>query len=102
MSPPFNLVWGQSVFAVVTATNIVNSSDESLPGNGAVLVTYPNAPTSLANDPLTTDATKIRVTWLAPVFNGGSPVLDYRVSCDFGSGSYQFLQSGITTTSYTT
>jgi len=102
MAPPFSLVWGGSVFAKVTATNIVNSSEESLPGNGAVLVTYPDAPTSLANDPQTTDATKIRITWLAPAFSGGSPVLDYRVSWDLGSGSYQYLQSGITTTSYTT
>ena len=99
---PFNLVWGASVFAKFTATNIVNSSDESTPGNGAILVTYPDAPASVANDALTTDATKVRITWVAPVFNGGTTIIDYRVSWDLGSGSFQYLQSGVTATSYTT
>ena len=46
--PPFDLPWGGSVFAKVVATNIYGSSAESNQGNGAILLTYPDAPTDLA------------------------------------------------------
>jgi hypothetical protein len=35
---PFNLPWGYSIVATVTATNVVGSSDASSPGNGAVIL----------------------------------------------------------------
>jgi hypothetical protein len=34
---PYNLQWGDSIYAKVTATNIVGTSDSSLPGNGAII-----------------------------------------------------------------
>jgi hypothetical protein len=46
---PFNLVWGSSVFAKIIAGNVVGSSEASPIGNGAVILTVPDAPTNLAN-----------------------------------------------------
>ncbi len=54
------------------------------------------------NVALETDATKIGLTWVAPVANSGTPVIDYSISWDQGTNSYVLLVSGITTTSYTT
>jgi hypothetical protein len=36
---PYELPWGSSVYAKVKATNIVGDSQESYPGNGALLYT---------------------------------------------------------------
>ena len=46
---PFNLAWGASIYAKVQATNLVNSSDISNFGNGAVILTNPSQPTNLVN-----------------------------------------------------
>jgi hypothetical protein len=41
------LVWGSSVFASVTATNAYGSSLPSIGGNGAIILTVPDAPVNL-------------------------------------------------------
>lgn len=41
---PFNLIWGDSVWAKVTATNVYGDSVQSVEGNGAVIITYADAP----------------------------------------------------------
>ena len=48
--------------------------------------------------------TVIGLNWTAPTNNGGSPVIDYRISWDqgTGTGTYVSLALGITTVSYTT
>jgi hypothetical protein len=46
-STPFLLVWGSSVFASVTATNAYGSSLPSIGGNGAIILTVPDAPVNL-------------------------------------------------------
>jgi hypothetical protein len=47
-------------------------------------------------------ADRIGLTWVAPVFDGGSPVLDYRVWYDNASGGdFIELTTGVTDTSYT-
>ena len=61
---------------------MVNSSEISPTGNGAIILTNPDAPVSLANVVATTDATKIAMTWASGATNGGTPVLDYQVSWD--------------------
>ena len=80
----------------------MNPSSQSVPGNGAVITTNPDAPVSLANVALVTDASKIGLTWSAGASNGGTPVIDYRISWDQGTNSYIILVSGITTTTFTT
>ena len=80
----------------------MNPSVQSVSGNGAVILTNPDAPTALANLPLITDATKIGLTWQTGAASGGTPVIDYRLSWDQGTNSYLVLGIGITSTSYTT
>ena len=41
------------------------------------------------------------MSWTAPVFNGGSALLDYRVWSDQGlGGAFTVLQESVTTTDY--
>jgi hypothetical protein len=40
----------------------------------------PDKPENLANDATITTAYQIGLTWESPVYDGGSPVLDYKLS----------------------
>jgi hypothetical protein len=42
------------------------------------------------------------LTWSVGNSNGGTPVIDYRISWDAGTGTFVVLASGVTTTTYTT
>jgi cellulose 1,4-beta-cellobiosidase len=85
---------------VVKARNIVGYSD--LSASVAVLAAQePDAPTILANVPGVTLRDQIGLNWVAPVFVGGSPLLDYRVWTDDSGGAFVELTSGLTGTSYT-
>ena len=53
---PFNLPWGSSIFATVTATNTVGTSAISQAGNGAIILTNPDPPQNVINVPQTTTA----------------------------------------------
>ena len=80
----------------------------SQPGNGAIMpVTNPDPPNPLVNDVAITSTTVIGLNWSAPTNNGGSPVIDYRVSWDQGTGTGIFVVlatgiTGLTTVSYRT
>lgn len=55
VAAPFNLPWGSSIFATITAENFYGFGDESDAANGAIILTNPDAPLVLANDePITT------------------------------------------------
>ncbi len=71
-------------------------------GNGAVITTNPDPPSSLANYAVITNDSVIGIIWVAPTVVGGTPVIDYQVSWDQGISTYVVLASGITTTSYST
>ena len=73
-------------------------------GSGAVIQLVPDAPVELINDDITTTDTVIRFTWKEGANNGGSPVIDYTVYYDQGTGSGVFvlLEEGVTATQYTT
>ncbi len=63
----------------VTARNSVGTSLQS--ATLAVLAAkVPDAPLSLANNAAVTTALQIGLTWSQGAYNGGVPVLDYRVS----------------------
>jgi titin len=79
---PFTLAWGASFYAKVLATNVVGSSAASSSGDGVKITTYPDPPSSLANNSAVTSATVIGLTWVAPVFVGGTPVTSYTVGWD--------------------
>jgi hypothetical protein len=77
---PYSLEWGSSVYAKVIATNTYGDSLESLEGNGAVITTTPDVPTSVAE--VYADRTKstLGLSWIAPVFTGGDVIIDYRIN----------------------
>jgi hypothetical protein len=79
---PYSLPWGSSIFAIVAAFNNYGDSFTSDPGNGAVIITLPDAPSNIVdNQPLRT-ATSLTISWTAPYSNGGSPILSYQLSYD--------------------
>jgi hypothetical protein len=62
--------------------------------------TIPDAPLSLANNAVITTGYIIGLTWSSSSYNGGSPVIDYRVSYAVESSStYTIYASGISTAS---
>lgn len=101
---PYLVDWGSSVFAKVSARNPYGTSAYSAAGNGAVIITVPNPPTTLNATLITT--TSIRFSWVAPTVVGGSPVIDYAVWWDQGIASWAFRQTvtvnTITSTGLTT
>lgn len=79
----FELTWGASVFAKVVAINFYGESVVSDAGNGAIILTYPDFPVNLAEKYELRAATTLAITWEAGTFDvkdGGSPVIDYRVT----------------------
>jgi hypothetical protein len=87
----FNLPWGSNVIAKVIAYNIYGDSLASQPGDGAVIVTVPDAPLNLAENVLMRGASQIGLTWTEGAHNGGTSVLDYSLWFDSGSGVYVLL-----------
>jgi hypothetical protein len=62
-STPYSLAWGANVYAKVVAINIYGQSDESIVGNGADIITSPDAPISLAENYALRSATSLSLTW---------------------------------------
>jgi len=60
---PFNLAWGSSILAKIVATNVYGDSVPSESGNGAVILTYPDAPVNLANNVALTSSSQIGFSW---------------------------------------
>lgn len=85
---PFSLAYGSSIYAKVVAINEKGASTESNPGNGAIIITYPDAPISLAEDVSKRTASTLGITWVQAVFNGGATVIDYQVSMSTAGGAY--------------
>jgi hypothetical protein len=46
----YDLAWGSSIYAKVTATNYLGSSTISDAGNGAIILTVPATPDNLINN----------------------------------------------------
>jgi len=57
----YNLAWGAIVQAKVVAFNLYGDSLNSTLGGAAVIITYPDAPVSLAEDITNKGATKIGI-----------------------------------------
>jgi hypothetical protein len=77
---PYSLEWGSSVYVKVIATNTYGDSIESLEGNGAMITTTPDVPTSVIE--VYADRTKstLGLTWISPIFTGGDAIIDYRIN----------------------
>jgi hypothetical protein len=73
----YNLPWGSSVYAKVVAYNLYGNSATSAVGNGAVILTIPDAPLTVAELYSSRTATSLGISWTNGVANGGAPVIDY-------------------------
>ena len=67
---PYELPYGSSIYARVTATNAYGTSDY-LEGNGAVILTVPTAPVT-SNVVSETNWHQITIEWPASQENGGT------------------------------
>lgn len=74
---PFELEWAGSVWAKVVAINAYGMSEESDAGNGAEIITYPDAPVSFSEDFSLRTYNSVTLTWQEGAENGGSPVSSY-------------------------
>lgn len=97
---PFSLAWGSSIYASVAALNTYGTSPASTGGNGAVILTVPDAPLSLANNPLITSGSQVGLSWAQGLSNGGAAVIDFTISMKESAGSYSVLASAITSQTY--
>ena len=79
-SAPYSLSLTTSVQAKVAATNVKNTSLLSSAGNGATIITSPDAPISLSENTSERSATELGFTWTEGASNGGSAIYDYRIN----------------------
>jgi len=99
---PYNLQWGDDVWARVTAINLYGESLVSEPGNGAKLLTYPDPPINLIEDWSPKTQTTIGITWEDSAFDGGSAFTTYRVWYNQGHvvDTWVILASDLTVKTY--
>lgn len=93
--------WGSSIWVKVIAYNFYGYSSESAVGNGAVILTYPDAPVDLTETVAERTSSSITFSWSEGATNGGTPVLDYRVSYDQSIDDYVVLTSLLDQLTYT-
>lgn len=64
------------------AYNSYGYSVESAVGNGAIILTYPDAPINVAEIVVSRTPSSISISWNKGVSDGGAVVEDYRVTYD--------------------
>lgn len=94
-SAPFSHAWGSSISVYIVATNAYGDSAPSARGNGAIIITKPDAPTHLIEDTLYRLPAQVGLEWLEGETNGGSTVIDYRLSYDQTTDTWIELQANI-------
>lgn len=69
-------------------------------GNGAIILTVPDAPTNLAEDYSLRAVRQLSVTW-SQGYAGGTPVIDYKISFSENMGPIQVQAENWLATAYT-
>ena len=82
------MTFGSSIVVKVVATNVKGSSAESLTGNGATIITVPDAPISLVEDLSSRTISTLGLNWSDGLSDGGSAIIDYRVSMAVSGAEY--------------
>jgi hypothetical protein len=83
-------------FKVQSRNSVGFSSDST--ELSALAAKLPDTPITLVNDPATTTAYQVGLTWSDGTYNGGSPVIDYQVSLtEASSSTYTIFASDILT-----
>ena len=78
---------GKSYYFKISAVNSIGEGILSDPYL-VVAATQPDAPTTLTRNNQLTSRSVISFTWSDGISNGGSEIIDYRVSYDQSFGSY--------------
>jgi hypothetical protein len=92
------LIAGKTYTVTVKAVNAIGTGPASLPASPVTLPTVPAAPANLSVAP---SGSTLQVTWLAPAFNGGKPVIGYTVTVSDGIHSPTSQQVTSTSASFT-
>ena len=90
VSSPYSLAYSDEIKARVTAQNSLGYGATSLTSvTNTFVSTVPNKPSSPPYSGSTTSPTQIEVDWsaLTSPANGGSPILSYELTWDYGTGS---------------
>lgn len=95
MLAPFSHPWGTNIYAKVTAYNLYGDSITSESGYEAIILRLPDTPVDLAETVSARTENSITFTWSPGAEDGGTPVLDYRISYDQGIGTFSTLETGI-------
>jgi hypothetical protein len=97
----FGYSYGDSIYARVKTRNVVGETDYSAVGNGAVILTLPDAPLNLVSEEEFTTKTQIKISWQEGASNGGTPIDLYRVwvSTDLGA-NFNVLATSVTQSFY--
>lgn len=101
-SSPYNLLTGYSIVIQVVAINAYGNSSISIAGSGGLIQVVPDAPINVVNNVLITTNSVISFNWTNGLSNGGSSIIDYRITYDQSTGNYVTLASGVLTQYYTT
>jgi hypothetical protein len=92
---PFNLYWGDSVYAKVVAINVYGDSLESETANGAIIITYPDAPLFLEEDINYRDWTTLGLKWKEGLENGGNQITSYVLSMAIEDAQFLEIQTNL-------
>lgn len=79
------------MFVRIISNTAYGDSDYSDPVNGAIIWLVPNAPHTLVNDPTVTEDTRIKISWLDGDNDGSTPIIDYSIYYDEGTGSDTYV-----------
>lgn len=82
ITEPFNLLKGYGIYIKVIAINSYGDSLVSDPGNSGIIVLVPDAPEGLTNNPDVTTNSVLSFTWVDAENDGGTSVLDYKITYD--------------------
>jgi hypothetical protein len=82
----------------VIATNVKGDSLESSIGEGAIIITAPDAPINLVELTGFRDPTTLALAWSQGSANGASPVTEYRINIAEQGGVWNVLDSTSSTT----
>jgi len=88
---PFNLVIGDHIYVKVIAVNAFGESINSNVGDGAEVLSVPDAPVNVINVIEVTNAEAIGLSWEDGVSDGGTSIIDYEIFYALEGQSYSLL-----------
>ena len=74
----YDLQWGDTIYASVSAQNAVGDSARSATGQSEPVYTIPSEPT-IHDDIKVTSAVSVGLKWDVSISDGGTPIIDYAV-----------------------